>query len=89
MCIYIHSFDTQLVRMDPILLDIFIIDVNIHAHGHLELHFNNVHNTNMYIWGVIKMHSTIKTLNLTNHPWEITEMKICCMLLVFNLPLTI
>ena len=39
-CVCIHSFDIQLVRMDPILLDIFIIAVNVH--GHLELHFNNV-----------------------------------------------
>ena len=29
--------------MDPIKLDIFIIAVNIHVHGYLELHFNNVH----------------------------------------------
>ena len=43
------SFDIQLVRMDPILLDIFIIAVNIHVHGHLELHFNNVHHSNMYM----------------------------------------
>ena len=28
--------------MDPIVLDIFIIAVNIHVHGHLGLHFNNV-----------------------------------------------
>ena len=35
--------------MDPILLDIFIIAVNIHVHGHLELHFNNVHHSNMYM----------------------------------------
>ena len=48
-CVCIHSFDIQLVRMDPILLDIFIIAVNIHVHGHLELHFNNVHHSNMYI----------------------------------------
>ena len=48
MCI-IHSFDIQLVRMDPILLDICIIAVNIHVHGHLELHFNNVHHSNMYM----------------------------------------
>ena len=27
-CVCIHSFDIQLVRMDPILLDIFIIAVN-------------------------------------------------------------
>ena len=40
-------------NMDPILLDIFIIAVNIHVHGprhgHLELHFNNVHHSNMYM----------------------------------------
>ena len=29
-CVCIHSFDIKLVRMDPILLDIFIIAVNIH-----------------------------------------------------------
>ena len=48
-CVCIHSFDIQFVRMDPILLDIFIIAVNIHVHGHLELHFNNVHHSNMYM----------------------------------------
>ena len=48
-CVCIHSFDIQLVRMDPILLDIFIIAVNIHVHGHLELHFNNVYHSNMYM----------------------------------------
>ena len=48
-CVCIHSFDIQLVRMDPILLDIFIIAVNIHVHGHLGLHFNNVHHSNMYM----------------------------------------
>ena len=44
-----HSFDIQLVRMDPILLDIFIIAVNILVHEHLELHFNNVNHSDMYI----------------------------------------
>ena len=34
-CVCIHSFDIQLLRMDPILLDIFIIAVNILVHGHL------------------------------------------------------
>ena len=88
-CVCIHSFDIQLVRMDPILLDIFIIAVNIHVHGHLELHFNNVHYSNMYMGGgVIKMPSIMQTLNFTNHRWKITELKICCMLLVFNLHLT-
>ena len=48
-CVCIHSFDIQLVRMDPVLLDIFIIAVNIHVHEHLELHFNNVHHSNMYM----------------------------------------
>ena len=48
-CVRIHSFEIQLVRMDPILLDIFIIAVNIHVHGHLRLHFNNVHHSNMYM----------------------------------------
>ena len=48
-CVCIHSFDIQLVRMNPILLDIFIIAVNIHVHGHLGLHFNNVHHSNMYM----------------------------------------
>ena len=52
-CVCIHIlytlFDIQLVRMDPILLDIFIIAVNVHVHGHLELHFNNVHHSNMYM----------------------------------------
>ena len=48
-CVCLHSFNIQLVRMDPILLDIFIIAVNIHVHGHLELHFNNVYNSNMYM----------------------------------------
>ena len=48
-CVCIHSFDIQFVRMVPILLDIFIIAVNIHVHGHLELHFNNAHHSNMYM----------------------------------------
>ena len=48
-CVCIHSFDIQLVRMDPIVFDIFIIAVNIHVHGHLGLHFNNVHHSNMYM----------------------------------------
>ena len=39
-------------------------------------------------WGVNKMHSIIQTLNFTNHRWKITELKICCMLLVFTLHLT-
>ena len=39
-------------------------------------------------WGVIKMHNIIQTLNFTNHRWKITELKIGCMLLVFNLHLT-
>ena len=79
-CVCIHSFDIQLVRMDPILLDIFIIAVNIHVHGHLGLHFSNVHHSNICTWGVIKLHSIIQTLNFTNHRWKITELKICCML---------
>ena len=54
-CVCIHSFDIQLVRMDPILLDIFIIAVKIHVQGHLDLHFNNVHHS-ICTRGVIKMH---------------------------------
>ena len=45
----IHSFDIQLVRMDPILLDIFIIAVHILVHGQLELDFNNVNHSDMYM----------------------------------------
>ena len=48
-CVCIHSFNIQLVIMDPILLDIFIIAVNIHVHEHLELHFSNVQHSNMYM----------------------------------------
>ena len=70
--------------MDPILLDIFIVAVNIYVHGHLELHFNNMYTIQICTWGVIKMHSIIQTLNFTNHGWKITELKICCMLLVFK-----
>ena len=87
-CACIHSFDIQLVRMDPILLDIFIIAVNILVHGHLELHFKQCTPFKICTWRVIKMHSIIQTLNFTKHRWKITEMKICCMLLVFTLHLT-
>ena len=51
-CVCIHSFDIQLVRMDPILLDIFTIAINminICAWEFLELHFNNAHHSNMYM----------------------------------------
>ena len=47
-----------------------------------------MHTIQIYTWGVIKMHSIIHTLSFTKHRWKITEMKICCMLLVFTLHLT-
>ena len=63
-CVCLHSFDIQLVRMDPILLDIFITAVNILVHGHLEMYFNNVHHSNMYMGRICCM-LLVFTLHLT------------------------
>ena len=68
-CICIHSFDIQLVRMDPILLDIFIIAVNIHVHGHWDC-ILTMYTIQIRTWGVIKLHSIIQTLNFTKPPME-------------------
>ena len=72
-CVCIHSFDIQLVRMDPIVLDIFIIAVNMGIWNCIL----TMYTIKICTWGVIKTHSIIQTLNFTNHPWNITEMKIC------------
>ena len=82
-CVCIHSFDIQLVRMDPILLDIFM-DIYMGIWNCIL----TMYTIQLCTWGVIKMHSIIQTLNFTNHRWKITELQICCMLLVFNLHLT-
>ena len=85
-CVCIHSFDITIGENG--FCWIYLLLLSIYMYMGIWNCILTMYTIQICTWGVIKMHSIIQTLNFTNHRWKITELKICCMLLVFNRHLT-